>query len=146
MISTKNSTNSESFNGFGRGRRIDWRFPMDSPENNAFKVVCLQITNFFKALKFTLFTRRIINIFINCTHPRKWSIIEFSWSTCFFCTIPHLHYKRKHVSKVVTVIITESNSFFCLLLPTDKIKIKQSHKASTDRMIPCFFCTKLEVW
>ncbi len=31
MISAKISTNSESFNGFGGGRRKDWRFPMDTP-------------------------------------------------------------------------------------------------------------------
>jgi hypothetical protein len=31
MISAKNSTNPESFTEFGRGRRIDWRDPMDTP-------------------------------------------------------------------------------------------------------------------
>jgi hypothetical protein len=31
MISAKNCTNPESFNGFARGRRIDWRDPMDTP-------------------------------------------------------------------------------------------------------------------
>ncbi len=29
MISEKRSTNHKSFNGFGRGHRIDWRNPMD---------------------------------------------------------------------------------------------------------------------
>jgi hypothetical protein len=29
MISVKISTNSESFNGFGGGRRKGWRFPME---------------------------------------------------------------------------------------------------------------------
>jgi hypothetical protein len=33
MISAKNCTNPESFSGFGRGRRIDWRNPMDLPYN-----------------------------------------------------------------------------------------------------------------
>ena len=31
MISEKFSTNSESFNKFGRGRRIDWRIPVEWP-------------------------------------------------------------------------------------------------------------------
>jgi hypothetical protein len=31
MISEKFSTNAESFIKFGRGRRIDWRLPMDTP-------------------------------------------------------------------------------------------------------------------
>jgi hypothetical protein len=31
MISAKISRNPESFNGFGGGRRKDWRFPMDTP-------------------------------------------------------------------------------------------------------------------
>jgi hypothetical protein len=31
MISVKSSTNPESFIGFGRGHRIDWRNPMDIP-------------------------------------------------------------------------------------------------------------------
>jgi hypothetical protein len=31
MISAKISTHPESFNGFGGGRRKDWRFPMDTP-------------------------------------------------------------------------------------------------------------------
>ena len=29
MISEKSSTNSESFKKFGRGRRIDWRIPVE---------------------------------------------------------------------------------------------------------------------
>ncbi len=36
MISAKNCTNSESFNGFARGRRIDWRDPMDTPTYRRF--------------------------------------------------------------------------------------------------------------
>ena len=31
MISTKSSTNPESFIRFGRGRRIDWRLPVETP-------------------------------------------------------------------------------------------------------------------
>jgi hypothetical protein len=31
MISVKSSINPENFIGFGRGRRIDWRNPMDIP-------------------------------------------------------------------------------------------------------------------
>ncbi len=31
-ISMKSSTNPESFSGFGRDRRIDWRDPMDTPK------------------------------------------------------------------------------------------------------------------
>ena len=34
MISAKSSTNSESFIRFGRGRRMAWRLPMDTPIYN----------------------------------------------------------------------------------------------------------------
>jgi hypothetical protein len=30
MMNAKNSTNSESFSGFGRDGRIDWQDPMDT--------------------------------------------------------------------------------------------------------------------
>ena len=43
MISAKSSTNPESFIEFGRGRRIDWRYPMDTPKCKGEKADSLQI-------------------------------------------------------------------------------------------------------
>jgi len=50
MISEKISTNPESFTGFGRGRRIDWRYPMDTPlyilkRNLVYNMACCGLTS-----------------------------------------------------------------------------------------------------
>ena len=42
MISEKISTNPESFTGFGRGRRIDWRNPIDTPNRR----ICVFLDGF----------------------------------------------------------------------------------------------------
>jgi hypothetical protein len=50
MISAKNCTNPESFNGFARGRRIDWRDPMDTPLDYVFHIDESLAINFKKVI------------------------------------------------------------------------------------------------